>query len=316
MDRDRKVFVAGHRGMVGSAVVRRFRQSGWREIVTRSRAELDLTDGGAVDAFFAGEKPDVVVLAAAKVGGIHANHTYPAEFIRDNLAIALNVIHSAWRHGTGRLLNLGSTCIYPREAPQPIPEDSLLTAPLESTNEAYAIAKIAALKMCQFYRKQYGALFHSGMPTNLYGPGDNYHPENSHVLPALIRRFHEAVESGAAEVVIWGSGRPMREFLHVDDLAAAVEHLLSLEDPPDWVNIGTGVDCTIRELAETIAPATGFQGALAFDSSRPDGTPRKLTDVTRLHATGWHHRIGLAEGIRDTVNDFRARLASGELRGV
>lgn len=310
-----RIFVAGHRGMVGSAVVRRLRAEGCGQLLLRTRAELDLTSSAAVDAFFEKEKPEVVILAAAKVGGIHANNTYPAEFIRDNLAIALNVIHAAYRSGTQRLLNLGSTCIYPREAPQPMPEDCLLTGPLEKTNEAYAIAKISALKLCEFYRRQYGVRFHSAMPTNLYGPGDNYHPENSHVLPALIRRFDESKTAGLDRLVIWGTGKPRREFLHVDDLADAVLHLLRLEDPPDLVNVGTGVDCTIRELAETVADVIGFEGTIEHDLTKPDGTPRKLTDISRIRATGWGPSIGLREGIEMTVADFRARRDAGELRG-
>lgn len=310
-----RIFVAGHRGMVGSAVVRRLRAEGCGQLLLRTRPELDLTSSAAADAFFEKEKPEVVILAAAKVGGIHANNTYPAEFIRDNLAIALNVIHAAYRSGTQRLLNLGSTCIYPREAPQPMPEDCLLTGPLEKTNEAYAIAKISALKLCEFYRRQYGVRFHSAMPTNLYGPGDNYHPENSHVLPALIRRFDESKTAGLDRLVIWGTGKPRREFLHVDDLADAVLHLLRLEDPPDLVNVGTGVDCTIRELAETVADVIGFEGTIEHDLTKPDGTPRKLTDISRIRATGWGPSIGLREGIEMTVADFRARRDAGELRG-
>jgi GDP-L-fucose synthase len=316
LPRNSTVYVAGHRGMVGSAMVRRLEAAGFTNILTRTRAELDLTDATAVDAFYAAEKPDVVIIAAAKVGGIHANNTYPAEFLYDNLALELNLIHGAYRHGVKRLLFLGSTCIYPREAPQPIPEDSLLTSPLEPTNEAYALAKIAGLKMCAYYRKQYGVTFHSAMPTNLYGPGDNYHPEHSHVLPALIRRFHEAKEGGAPSVVMWGTGKPRREFLHVDDLADALLHLLELENPPDWVNAGTGTDLPIRELAEKVAAVVGYEGTIDHDLSKPDGTPRKLTDTTRLRSTGWSPSIDLDTGLAATYQDFLTRLQSGELRAV
>jgi GDP-L-fucose synthase len=316
LHRSTRIYVAGHRGMVGSAVVRRLERDGFTDILTRSRDELDLTDGPAVDAFLAAAKPEVLILAAAKVGGIHANDTYPAEFLHDNLALQLNLIHGAWCHGVKRLLFLGSTCIYPRMAPQPIPEDSLLTSPLEKTNEAYALAKIAGLKLCEYYRRQYGVLFHSAMPTNLYGPGDNYHPENSHVLPALLRRFHQAAERGDRSVTIWGTGTPRREFLHVDDLADALLHLLRLEDPPDWVNVGTSEDIAIKDLAALVSDVVGFSGTIEHDLSKPDGTPRKLTDTTRLRATGWSPRIPLHEGLRATYQDFKTRLASGELRAV
>ncbi len=262
--------------MVGGALVRRFEQIPGAQLLLRPRKELDLTSQPDVDRFFAVERPDLVIVAAAKVGGIHANNTYPAEFLYDNLAIAANSIHSAYRHGVQRLLFLGSSCIYPKQAPQPIPEDSLLTGPLEQTNEAYAIAKITGLKLCQYYRKQYGVLFHSAMPTNLYGPGDNYHLQNSHVLPALIRKFHEAKEGGKDEVIAWGTGKPMREFLHVDDLAEACVYLVSMDNPPDWINVGTGVDVTIKELTETVAKVIGFKGRITWDTSKPDGTPRKL----------------------------------------
>jgi len=314
MKTDRKIFVAGHRGMVGGAVVRLLEERGYCNLLTVGREEVDLTDSCGTAEYLEAVKPDVVINAAAKVGGIFANDTYPADFLRENLAIGLALVDGSARAGVGRLLNLGSTCIYPREADQPIQEESLLTGPLEKTNEAYALAKIAVLKLCSFYRRQFGLLYHSAMPTNLYGPGDNYHRENSHVLPALIRRFHEAKEDRLPEVVVWGSGTPRREFLHVDDLASAVLHLLALEDPPDWVNVGTGVDVTIRELAETVRQSVGFEGKLLFDRSKPDGTPRKLTDVSRIAATGWRSSINLEEGIQRTYADFREGLASGTIR--
>lgn len=310
-----KVFVAGHRGMVGSAVARRLAREPGVELVLRSRDELNLTDQRAVDDFHATEKPDIAIMAAAKVGGIHANHTYPAEFIHDNMVVAANCVHSAYRHGVKRLLFLGSSCIYPKHAPQPMTEEALLTGPLEPTNEAYAIAKIAGLKLCQYYRKQYGVLFHSAMPTNLYGPGDNYHPQNSHVLPALIRRFHEAREQNRPEVMAWGTGSPRREFLHVDDLADACAFLLRLENPPDWINVGSGTDVTIRELTETVAAVLGYRGRIAWDASKPDGTPRKLMDVSKMAALGWRARIGLREGIEKTYATFLQEKAAGTLRG-
>ena len=300
--------------MVGSALVRCLRQKGVGELLLRTRHELNLLDAQAVDAFFQTEKPGVAIIAAARVGGIHANNTFPAEFLHENLAIALNAIHSAFRAGVGRVLFLGSSCIYPKHAPQPIAEDSLLTGALEATNEAYAIAKIAGLKLCQFYRRQHGVLFHSAMPTNLYGPGDNYHPTHSHVLPALLRRFHEARENRLEAVTLWGTGSPRREFLHVDDLAEACVHLLGLTDPPDWVNVGTGTDVTIRELAESVKRVTGFEGSLQFDTTKPDGTPRKLLDISRILATGWQPRIPLEEGIARTYRDFLSESAAGTLR--
>lgn len=300
--------------MVGSALVRRFEHESGTTLLLRNRKELDLTSQTEVDAFYAAEKPDVAIIAAAKVGGIHANNTYPAEFLFDNLAIAANTIHSAYKHGVKRLLFLGSSCIYPKHAPQPMPEDCLLTSALEPTNEAYAIAKITGLKLCQYYRKQYGVLFHSGMPTNLYGPGDNYHPQNSHVLPALIRRFHEAKQEGRPEVVAWGTGKPMREFLHVDDLADACAFLLQLQNPPDWINVGTGTDVTIRELTETVAQTVGFQGRITWDSTKPDGTPRKLMDVSKLTGLGWKAKIGLREGVAQTYQAFLGELAAGKIR--
>jgi GDP-L-fucose synthase len=300
--------------MVGSALVRRFRKEPGYELVLRERSQLDLTSAAAVGAFLASEKPDVAIIAAAKVGGIHANSTFPAEFLRDNLAIASSTIHGAWKAGVGRLLFLGSSCIYPKLAPQPMTEDCLLTGALEPTNEAYAIAKIAGLKLCQYYRKQYGVAFHSAMPTNLYGPGDNYHPTNSHVLPALIRRLHEAREAGAAEVAAWGSGSPRREFLHVDDLADACFFLLGRSDFPDWINVGTGTDVTIRELTEIVAEVTGFLGKIAWDASKPDGTPRKLLDLSRLSALGWKARIQLRDGVASTYEAFLAEKKAGTLR--
>ncbi|MBI2513005.1 MAG: GDP-L-fucose synthase [Opitutae bacterium] len=310
-----KLFIAGHQGMVGAALVRRFQAEPGISLVLRSRREgLDLTNQAAVAAFYAAEKPDVAIVAAAKVGGIHANNTYPAEFLYENLAIAANCIHGAYAAGVQRVLFLGSSCIYPKLAPQPMPEDCLLTSPLEPTNEAYAIAKIAGLKLAQFYRKQYGVLYHSAMPTNLYGPADNYHLQNSHVLPALIRKFHEAKEAGRAEVVAWGTGSPRREFLHVDDLADACAFLLRHDNPPDWLNVGTGTDVTIKELTEIVAAVTGFGGRIVWDASKPDGTPRKLMDVSRLTALGWKARIGLREGVAKTYASFLAEKAAGTLR--
>jgi len=280
----------------------------------RSHRELDLTNQAAVEAFYQTEKPDAAIIAAAKVGGIHANNTYPAEFLFINLAIAANTIHGAHRAGVKRLLFLGSSCIYPKLAPQPMTENCLLTSALEPTNEAYAIAKITGLKLCQYYRKQYGVMYHSAMPTNLYGPGDNYHLQNSHVLPALIRKFHEAKQAGAAEVVAWGTGSPMREFLHVDDLADACAFLLGLPQPPDWINVGTGTDVTIRELTETVREVVGFQGKIVWDSTKPDGTPRKLMDVSKLGSLGWRARIGLRDGIQRTYAAYLSELATGKLR--
>jgi GDP-L-fucose synthase len=300
--------------MVGSALVRRFEGEPGVELVLRTRRELDLGDRDAVAAFYAAAKPDAAVIAAARVGGIHANSTHPAEFLNENLAVAVNTIEGAHRSGVKRLLFLGSSCIYPKLAPQPMKEECLLTGPLEPTNEAYAIAKIAGLKLAQFYRRQYGVLFHSAMPTNLYGPGDKYNLQDSHVLPALIRKFHEAKEKNRAEVTAWGTGSPLREFLHVDDLADACAFLLRLEDPPDWINVGSGAEVTIRELTATVAAATGFAGKIAWDSSKPDGTPRKLLDSSRLAALGWRARIGLKEGIARTYADFLAEKSSGILR--
>lgn len=311
MDRNAKIFVAGSNGLVGSALVRRLTCGGYSNLITPEIDQLDLNDSRAVAAFFAAEKPEYVILAAAKVGGIHANNTYPAEFIHINLTIQCNVIHQAWLHGVKRLLFLGSSCIYPKLAPQPMKEEHLLTGLLEATNEPYAIAKIAGIKMCESYNRQYGTKFIAVMPTNLYGPGDNFHPENSHVLPALIRRFHEAKMRNAPEVAVWGSGTPRRELLYVDDMANGCIHLMELEDEriapellrypkPCFVNLGTGQDVTIRELAETVCAVVGYRGALVFDATKPDGTPRKLQDVGRIHALGWKHAVDLEQGISNT----------------
>jgi GDP-L-fucose synthase len=303
-----KIFVAGHGGMVGSAIVRRLNALGQTDIITRTRQELDLLEQQAVMDFMQTEKPDQVYLAAAKVGGIHANNTYPAEFIYENLMVQNNVIHAAHQSGVQKLLFLGSSCIYPREVPQPMKEEMLMMGYLEPTNEPYAIAKIAGIKLCESYNRQYGTDYRSVMPTNLYGPGDNYHPENSHVIPALLRRFHKAVQNQAPEVVIWGSGTPKREFLHVDDMAAATVHVMNLDADTyqahtqpmlSHINVGTGIDCTIRELAQTIARVTGFTGRLTFDTTKPDGTPRKLLDVTKLKSLGWEPVIGLEQGLAD-----------------
>jgi len=309
-----KLYIAGHQGMVGAALVRRFGQEAGVTLLLRTRREVDLADGPAVAALLAREKPDAMIVAAAKVGGIYANQTYPADFLRDNLAIALNTIDGAYRAGVPRVLFLGSSCIYPKQAPQPMPESCLLTSALEPTNEAYAIAKIAGLKLAQYYRQQYGLKYHSAMPTNLYGPGDNYHAQNSHVLPALIRRFHEAKVAGQPAVGAWGTGTPRREFLHVDDLADACAFLLHQEDPPDWINVGTGVDVTIKELTETVAAAVGYLGRIEWDPTKPDGTPRKLMDVSRLTALGWQAKIRLAEGVAATYQSFLAEKAAGSLR--
>ncbi|WP_286780391.1 MULTISPECIES: GDP-L-fucose synthase [Sulfitobacter] len=313
----RKIYIAGHRGMVGGAILRQLqarKDAGEAlELVTRTHTELDLTDQAAVRDFMRSEAPDVVILAAAKVGGIMANNTYPAEFIYENLMIECNVIHQAFAAGVQRLLQLGSSCIYPRDAAQPMAENALLTGPLEPTNEPYAIAKIAGIKLCESYNRQYGVDYRSVMPTNLYGPGDNFHPQNSHVLPALIRRFHEATRDGATEVVIWGSGKPMREFLHVDDMAEASLFVLDL--PRDayaaqmhpmqsHINVGTGRDISIAALAQMVAELTGFKGRLVFDTSKPDGTMRKLMDVSRLAEMGWRARIDLKDGLRETYDWF------------
>ena len=314
MDTAARIFVAGHRGMVGGAVCRCLARHGFHHIITRTRSELDLSSQAAVAGFFQNEKPDVVIMAAARVGGIHANNTYPSEFMYENMMMEMNVIHSAWKAGVQRLLFLGSSCIYPREAPQPMPESCLLTSPLEQTNEAYALAKISGLKYCVYLRRQYNVLFHSAMPTNLYGPGDNYHPQDSHVLPALIRRFHEAREEGAASVTIWGSGTPRREFLHVDDLAEGLLFLLNHKSPPDWVNVGYGEDVSIRELAGIVAEVIGFKGEILLDTSKPDGTPRKLMDNALIRGLGWQPGIDLRTGIADAYTDFLSSLESGQLR--
>ena len=321
------VFVAGHRGMVGSAVCRAFANHGYTRMLTASRSQLDLCDAQAVSNWFTKYKPDIVVLAAAKVGGIHANESYPADFLIDNLKIQLNVIETAWRSGVRRLLFLGSSCIYPKHAKQPIREESLLTGPLEPTNEWYALAKISGIKLCQALRKQHGFDAISLMPTNLYGPGDNYHPTNSHVLPALIRRFHEAVEAQANSVTCWGSGTPLREFLHVDDLAEACIFALENWDPssPDsprdqdglpltHLNVGTGIDLPISSLAQAVSAALGFQGDLLWDQSKPDGTPKKQLDVSRLASMGWQAKIPLDEGLARTVALFREQINHNHLR--
>ena len=305
-----RIFVAGHRGMAGSAICRALNRAGYPQILTATRQELDLLDGPAVQRWFSGHQPTVVVLAAAKVGGIHANNTYPADFLLENLKIQTNVIETAWRSGVRRLLFLGSSCIYPKFAEQPIREEALLTGSLEPTNEWYAIAKITGIKLCEALRKQHGFDAISLMATNLYGPGDNYHPENSHVLPALIRRFHEAAEAKAAQVTCWGSGSPLREFLHVDDLGEAcvfaLEHWQPAADELQFLNVGTGVDLSIRELAEAVAEATGFEGEIAWDATKPDGTPKKQLDVSRLATLGWRASIPLIEGLNSTVKLFRS----------
>ena len=317
MSQENKIYVAGHRGMVGRAIVRALQQQGQANFVTRTHAELDLTNQAAVQAFFEQEKPTQVYLAAAKVGGIHANNTYPAEFIYQNLMVQANVIDAAFKNGVQKLLFLGSSCIYPKLAPQPMAEGALLTGPLEPTNEPYAIAKIAGIKLCESYNRQYGAShgidFRSVMPTNLYGPGDNYHPENSHVIPALIRHFHEAKTAHAASIAIWGTGAPRREFLHVDDMAAACLHTMNLDHATyasitspmqSHLNVGCGADVTIGELAATVARVVGYDGQIEFDTSKPDGAPRKLMDSTRLNNLGWHAKIALEPGLADAYRDF------------
>lgn len=305
MEPNSKIYIAGHRGMVGSAILRALEARGFRNILTRKSSELDLRNQAAVEKFFHDEKPEYVFLAAAKVGGIHANNVYRADFIYENLMIQNNVIHQSYVNGVKKLLFLGSSCIYPKLAPQPLKEEYLLTGLLEYTNEPYAIAKIAGIKMCESYRIQYDCDFISVMPTNLYGPNDNYDLHNSHVLPALLRKFHEAKQEGRKEVVVWGSGSPKREFLHADDLADACLYLMDNYSDAGLINIGTGEDLSIKELAEMIARITGFEGKIVWDSSKPDGTPRKLMDVSKLHRQGWHHKIELEEGIRLVYEPFR-----------
>jgi len=312
MDKNAKIYVAGHRGLVGSALVRKLTGAGFGRIVGRTRDELDLTDQRAVDWFFDEERPAFVFLAAARVGGIHANNTYPAEFAYSNMQIQNNIVHSSWRHGVTKLCFLGSSCIYPRMAPQPMPESALLSGPLEPTNAPYALAKIAGIVMCQSYNRQYGTNFISVMPTNLYGPNDNYHPENSHVLPAFIRRFHEAKITGAPSVTVWGTGKPKREFLYADDLADACVFLMEHYDSSEIVNIGSGEEVSIGELAETVRRVVGYEGELVFDASKPDGTPRKLLDCSKIHGLGWKHRIGLEQGIAGAYRDFLARHGTSD----
>ena len=301
---DKLIYVAGHRGMVGSSIVRQLKARGEKNIVVRTSNELDLRDRSAVNTFFENTKPDLVYLAAAKVGGIYANDTYPAEFLFDNLAIVSNVIDAAHKHKVEKLLFLGSSCIYPRLAPQPISEGDLLTGSLEPTNEPYALAKIAGLKLCDAYRKQYGCNYISAMPTNLYGPGDNYHPENSHVLPAFIRRFYEAVKNDVNQVECWGSGSAKREFLHVDDLSTALIFLMDNYNSEGWVNVGTGVDLSIKELAETIAEIAGYKGEIVWDSSKPDGAPRKLLNVDKMSGLGWSSKITLTDGLKSVYEEY------------
>lgn len=319
VDFNQRIFVAGHRGMVGSAIVRQLQEKGYKNIVTAIHAELDLCNQATVQQFFTEQKIDQVYLAAAKVGGIHANNTYPADFIYQNLMIEANVIHAAHTHGVQKLMFLGSSCIYPKLAQQPMAESELLKGELECTNEPYAIAKIAGIKLCESYNRQFGRDYRSVMPTNLYGSHDNFHPENSHVIPALLRRFHEAVKDNVEVVTIWGSGTPMREFLHVDDMAAASIHVMELDTETfkantqpmlSHINVGTGVDCTIRELAETIAKVTGFKGRLEFDVTKPDGTPRKLMDVSRLANLDWKARISLEDGLRDAYQWYLNNIES------
>ncbi len=316
MDKNSRIFVAGHRGLAGSAIVRHLQELGYHNLVLRSRGELDLTEKEAVESFFRSEQPEYVFLAAAKVGGILANSTYPADFIRDNLAVQLNVIDAAWRHGTKKLEFLGSSCIYPKLAPQPMKEESLLSGPLEPTNQWYAVAKIAGIKLCQAYRAQYGFNAISLMPTNLYGPGDNFDLASSHVLPALMRKFHEAYRERRPEMHVWGSGKPRREFLHADDLARAAVFLMNEYDDPEIINVGCGEDITIGQLAQLVGRITGYTGRILFDSSKPDGTPRKLLDVSRLKALGWMPVISLENGIGSTYDWFLENVESARLRAV
>jgi len=310
----KKLLILGSRGMVGSALVRAADHLGYSGVLQPSSRDLDLTCQAATFAYLAEHRPDEVIVAAAMVGGIHANSTYPADFIYKNLMIATNAIEGSYQAGVQRLIFLGSTCIYPKFSVQPIKEESLLTSALEATNEAYAIAKISGLKMCEFYRRQYGVCYHSAMPTNLYGQGDNYHPQNSHVLPALIRRFHEAKRDGLPEVAIWGTGKPLREFLHADDAAAGILHLLQLETPPEWVNLGCGIDISIGDLARLVMKTVGYEGELSFDSSKPDGTPRKLTDISKIKATGWAPKIPIEQGVPMAYQSFLKEQAAGTLR--
>ena len=310
----KKLLILGSRGMVGSALVRAADHLGYIGVLQPSSRDLDLTCQAATFAYLAEHRPDEVIVAAAMVGGIHANSTYPADFMYKNLMIATNAIEGSYQAGVQRLIFLGSTCIYPKFAVQPIKEESLLTSALEATNEAYAIAKISGLKMCEFYRRQYGVCYHSAMPTNLYGQGDNYHPQNSHVLPALIRRFHEAKRDGLPEVAIWGTGKPLREFLHADDAAAGILHLLQLETPPEWVNLGCGIDISIGDLARLVMKTVGYEGELSFDSSKPDGTPRKLTDISKIKATGWAPKIPIEQGVPMAYQSFLEEQAAGTLR--
>jgi GDP-L-fucose synthase len=311
----RPVYVAGHCGMVGSALVRALEPLEVA-LIGRSSAELDLRDQAATEDFFQLERPQIVLFAAAKVGGIQANIDAPAEFLFDNLAMATNAIHAAYEAGCERFVFLGSTCVYPRLAPQPMTEDALLTGPLEPTNEGYALAKIAGLKLCQYYRRQYGVLFHSLLPSNLYGPLDNYHPQRAHVVASLIRRFHEAKEQSKPEVVLWGTGRAMREFVHVDDAAAATLHVAALDDPPDWINVGSGDEVSILELAQLVAQAVGYRGHIRTDPTKPDGMPRKAADAALLRSTGWQPRITLRDGLRQTYEAFLQETADGVLRTI
>lgn len=309
-----KVFITGHQGMVGSAVVRAIEGHSEFSLLVADRKQLNLLNQSQVEEFLASERPDIIINAAARVGGIYANSTYPAEFIHQNLVLNSNLIHSAWKNGVSRFLNLGSSCIYPRRSEQPIKEEYLLTGSLEKTNEAYALAKIAALEMCRHYRHQYDVLFHSAMPTNLYGPGDNYNLENSHVLPALIRKFHEAKETKSSEVAIWGSGTPRRELMHVDDLAAGVLFLLNQDNPPDWVNLGTGIDHSIQEIAILVKKIVGYEGEMINDTTKPDGMPLKRLDVSLADKLGWKARISLEDGIRSTYIDFCRSLVDKSAR--